>query len=38
LRYTESVLCPTAPILGENVAKLGPIAGNMMDLGILHFL
>jgi hypothetical protein len=36
-RFTESILCPIAPILGENVSKLSPIAGNMTDLGILHF-
>jgi hypothetical protein len=32
LRFTESVLCPIGPIVGENVAKLGTIAGKMMDL------
>jgi hypothetical protein len=37
-RFTESVLCPVAPIVAENIAKLGPIVGKMMDLGILHFL
>jgi hypothetical protein len=36
-RFTESVLCPVAAIVGENVAKLGPIVGKTMDLGILHF-
>jgi hypothetical protein len=30
-RFTESVLCPVAPIHGENVAKLRPIARNMVD-------
>jgi hypothetical protein len=38
LGFIESVQCPIAPILGENVAKLSSIAGNTMDLGILHFL
>jgi hypothetical protein len=33
-RFTESILCPIALILGENVDKLGPIVENMMDLGM----
>jgi hypothetical protein len=37
-RFTESVLYPVAPIIGENVARLGLIAGNTTDLGILHVL
>ena len=28
---------PSAPIVGENVAKLGPIVGNMADLWIFRF-
>jgi hypothetical protein len=38
LRFTESILCPVAHIIGENVAKLCPIVGKMVDLGIFHFL
>jgi hypothetical protein len=37
LRFIESILCPIAPIIGEHVAKLGPIARKTTDLGILHF-
>jgi hypothetical protein len=37
LRFTEAVLCPVEPIVGENVAMLGLIAGKTMDLRILHF-
>jgi hypothetical protein len=36
-RFIESVLCPVAPIVGANVAKLGPIAGKMTNFRIIHF-
>jgi hypothetical protein len=37
LRFIEFVLCPVAPIIGENVSKLGLIAGKVMDFGIILF-
>jgi len=37
-RFTASVFHPVAPIVGENVTKLGLIEGSIADLEILHFL
>ena len=37
-RFTASVFRLVAPIVGENVAKLGLIEGSLADLAILHFL
>ena len=37
-KFSESIICPVAPIFCENIAKIVLIEGKKTDLGILQFL